>query len=110
MLPNPQSLVKGGSLFFFFMCLFSVFLYGVGVRQRFMDSTQIMLLRISALSALVLGVLSIYGIVLDTWFLIRGKAFRYLPGIAAYGIAAVFGILIAATAIFILVLAGGNRG
>jgi hypothetical protein len=108
MLPNPQSLVKGGGLFFFFMSLFSVFLYGVGVRQRFMDTTQIMLLRISALSALILGILSMYGIVLDIWFLIRTRGLRFLFGIMVYFVAAVFGILIAAVAIFILVLAGGN--
>jgi uncharacterized phage infection (PIP) family protein YhgE len=110
MLPNPQSSVKGGSLFFFFMSLFSAFLYGAGIRQRFMDATQLMLLHISALSGLILGVVSIYGIVLDIWFLIRGRGLRYIPGIAAYFLAAVFGILTAAAAIFILVLSGGNRG
>jgi hypothetical protein len=110
MLSNLQSLVKGGGLFFFFMSLFSVFLYGVGVRQRFMDTTQVMLLRISALFALVLGVLSMYGIVLDIWFLIRTRGLRFLLGIAAYCIAAIFGILIALAAIFILVFAGGNLG
>ncbi|MDR2742002.1 MAG: hypothetical protein LBB98_07575 [Treponema sp.] len=110
MLPNPQSPVKGGSLFFFFMSLFSVFLYAVGVRQAFMDATQLMLLRITALSGLILGVVSVYGIILDTWFLIRGKGLRYIPGLAAYCLAAVFGVLTAGAAIFILVLAGGNRG
>jgi hypothetical protein len=110
MLPNPQSPVKGGSLFFFFMSFFSAFLYGIGVRQQFMDSTQLMLLRISALSGLVLAVLAVYGMVLDTWFLIRGREFRFLAGVAAYLMAAFFGILIAAGTIFIMVLAGGNRG
>jgi succinate dehydrogenase hydrophobic anchor subunit len=110
MLSNLQSLVKRGGLFFFFMSLFSVFLYYVGVRQRFMDPAQIMLLRISALSGLVLGVLSVYGIILDVCLLARGRGLRFLPGIALYFIAAVFGILTAVAAIFILVLAGGNRG
>ncbi|MDR0388191.1 MAG: hypothetical protein LBH57_09175 [Treponema sp.] len=90
------------------MSLFSAFLYGVGVRQRFMDATQIMLLRISALSALILGVLSIYGIALDIWLMIRGRSLRYLPGVAAYFLAAVAGILTAGAAVFILVLSGGN--
>jgi hypothetical protein len=108
MLPNPQSLVKGGGLFFFFISLFSVFLYGVGVRQQFMDATQIMLLRISALSALVLGILSIYGILLNIWLLIHTKGIRFLLRITIYFAAAFFGILIAVAAIFILVLAGGN--
>jgi hypothetical protein len=107
---NLQSLVKGGGLFFFFMSLFSVFLYGVGVRQEFMDSTQVMLLRICGLSALILGVLSLYGMALDIWFLIRTRALRFLAGIAAYCFAAFFGILLAGAAAFILVLAGGNLG
>ncbi|MDR0377251.1 MAG: hypothetical protein LBH70_05605 [Spirochaetaceae bacterium] len=110
MIPNPQSLVKGGGLFFFFMSLFSIFLYGVGIRQRFMDSTQIMLLWITALSALVLGIVSLYGIVMDIWFLIWTRGPRFLLGAAAYFMGVVFGALTAGAAIFILVLAGGNRG
>jgi hypothetical protein len=110
MLPNPQLPVKGGSLFFFFMSLFSVFLYIAGARQRFMDATQLMLLRISALSGLTLGVLSMYGVILDIYLLIRGRGLRYIPGAALYFLAAAFGALTAGAAIFILVLAGGNRG
>jgi hypothetical protein len=110
MILNLQSLVKRGSLFFFFMSLFSAFFYGVGVRQDFMDSTQIMLLRISALLGLILGMLAMSGMALNIWSLIRGGDPRFFPGITAYLAAVLFGILTAAAAILILVLAGGNLG
>jgi hypothetical protein len=110
MILNLQSLVKRGSLFFFFMSLFSIFFYGIGIRQEFMDSTQLMLLRISALLGLILGMLALCGIALNTWSLLRGRNLRFSPGIAVYLAALLFGILIAVAAILIMVLAGGNRG
>jgi len=101
-------MVKGGSLFFFFMSLFSAFLYGVGVYQGFMDPTQLMLLRISVFSGLVLGILSLYGVVMGIWFLLRGRGLRHLAGIALYLVAGIFGVLTAVAAIFIITLAGGT--
>ncbi|MDR3131113.1 MAG: hypothetical protein LBU18_06155 [Treponema sp.] len=92
------------------MSLTSAFLYCAGVRLRFIDANQIMLLRICALSALILLALSMYGIVLNLWFLVRRGKRLYIPGAAAYFLAAVFGGLTASAAVFILALAGGNKG
>jgi hypothetical protein len=91
------------------MSLFSAFLYEVGVFQGFMDPTQLMLLRVSVLAGLVLGILSLYGIIMGVWRLvIRGGGLRLLAGIGIYLLAGLFGVLSALAAIFIITLAGGT--
>lgn len=75
-----------------------------------MDTTQLMLLLVSSFFGLILGILAVYGIILDLWLLIRGRGPRLLAGIAAYFLAAAFGIATAAAAFFIIVLSGGRRG
>jgi hypothetical protein len=90
------------------MSLFSAFLYGVGVYQSFMDPTQLMLLRISVLSGLVLGILSLYNVIMAVWFLLRGRGLRHFAGIALHLLAGCFGVLTAVAAIFIILLAGGT--
>jgi hypothetical protein len=108
MITHPQSLVKGGAFFFFFMSFFSAFFYGVGVRQGFTDPTQLMLLRVTSFCGLVLGIAALYGVVLNLWLLTRGRDPRLLAGIAVYALAAAFGILTAAAAVFIMILSGGT--
>jgi hypothetical protein len=110
MFAYPQSLVKRGTFFFFFMSFFPAFLYEVGVGQEFMDTTQLMLLRLSSFSALILGILALYGIVLNIGLLIRARDPRLLAGIAAYFLAAAFGILTAAAAFLIIIFSGGTGG
>jgi hypothetical protein len=110
MFAYPQSLVKRGTFFFFFMSFFPAFLYWVGVGQEFMDPTQLMLLRVSAFSALILGILALYGIVLNIVVLVRARDLGLLAGIAAYFLAAAFGILTAAAAFLIMIFSGGKIG
>ncbi|MDR2798289.1 MAG: hypothetical protein LBB80_08095 [Treponema sp.] len=105
--PIILMLVKRTVLFFFGLCLLSLFLYGIGTNQGFMDRTQFMLLRITVMVGLFIGVGSMYGIGLDLW-LIFHKKYRYLIGIGGYLCLGVFGIAIAGLASFILVLAEGN--
>ncbi|MDR0722403.1 MAG: hypothetical protein LBF75_06360 [Treponema sp.] len=100
-------LVKRTVLFFFGICLLSLFLYAIGTIQGFMERTQFMLLRITVMVGLFIGVGSMYGISLDLW-LIFHKKFRYLSGMGGYFCLGIFGIIIAGLASFILVLAEGN--
>ncbi|MDR3115776.1 MAG: hypothetical protein LBU25_09690 [Treponema sp.] len=105
--PIILMLVKRTVLFFFGICLLSLFLYGIGTKQGFMERTQFMLLRITVMVGLFIGVGSMYGIGLDLWFVCH-KEYRYLSGIGGYLCLGIFGIAIAGLASFILVLTEGN--
>ena len=100
-------LIKWTVSFFFGLCVFTMFLYGIGNYQGFMDNTQLMLLNGAVILGLILGLFSFYGFILDIWFMLRGSL-RYIGGIGLYIILSLFGILIAALAAFIIVLTGGN--
>ncbi|MDR1985758.1 MAG: hypothetical protein LBP88_02150 [Treponema sp.] len=105
--PILLMLVKRTVLFFFGSGLLSLFLYGIGTNQGFMERTQFMLLRITVMAGLFIGVGSMYGIGLDLWLIFR-KKYRYLSGIGGYLCLGVFGIAIAGLASFILALTEGN--
>jgi hypothetical protein len=101
-------LVKRAVLFFFFLCALTVFLYGIGTAQEFMDRTQLMLLRLSVIFGLSLGVGSIYGIALNFWLGFHGRKFRFFGEAGLYTVLGIFGAVIATLAAFIIVAAGGN--
>ncbi|MDR2392566.1 MAG: hypothetical protein LBD93_00170 [Treponema sp.] len=105
--PIILMLVKRTMLFFFGICLLSLFLYGIGTNQGFKEQTQFMLLHITVMVGLFIGVGSMYGIGLDLWLMFH-KKYRYLRGIGGYLCLGVFGIIIAALASFVLVLTEGN--
>jgi hypothetical protein len=101
-------LVKRTVLFFFTMCVFTVFLYGIGTIQEFMDTTQQLMLRLAIVLGFSLAVGSIYGILLDLWFIFHEKNRSFLWGIGGYISMGLFGSLIAAAATFIVTISGGN--
>jgi hypothetical protein len=101
-------LVKRAVLFFFFLCVLVVYLYGIGTVQEFMDRTQLLLLRLSVILGLSLGVGSIYGIILNVWFGLLHIKYRFFGGIGIYLVFGIFGAVIATLAAFIMVAAGGN--
>jgi hypothetical protein len=103
-----EILVKRTVIFFFWMCLFTIFLYGIGTAQGFMDITQLLILRLIIIFGLFLGVGSVYGIILTLWLTRKGLKIRYIGGIGAYLFLVFFGILTSLAAAFILVTAGGN--
>ncbi|MDR2102241.1 MAG: hypothetical protein LBP43_06690 [Treponema sp.] len=86
----------------------TIFLYGIGTAQGFMDITQLMLLRLIIILGIFLGIGSVYGIILALWLIRRGLKFRYVGGIGGYLLLSLFGILTALIAAFIVVTAGGN--
>jgi hypothetical protein len=106
--PILAILVKRTALFFFVMCLLTVFIYGIGTVQEFMDITQLFLLRLSALLGIFLAVASFYGIILDFWLALYNRKFRYAGGAGAYMLLGIFGALIAGFSVFIAAAAGGN--
>jgi hypothetical protein len=108
--PIIALLVKRTVLFFFAICVLTFFLYGIGIRQGFMDMTQFRLLRLSIIFGLFLGVGSFYGIALDVWLITRQKKLTYLTGVGMYVLMSLLGFAAAAIAAFILVVAEGNGG
>lgn len=111
-LPKKKSilviLVKRTVFFFFTMCVFTIFLYGIGTIQGFMDTTQQIMLRLIIIMGFSLAVGSIYGILLDLWLAFYEKKRRFFWGIGGYIGMGLFGAAIAAAATFIVVLSGGN--
>jgi nitrate/nitrite transporter NarK len=106
--PIIAILVKRTVCFFFILCFLTVFLYGIGTAQEFMDITQMFLLRVSVVLGLFQAVGSIYGLVLDLWFFFHDRKPRFLMGAAAYSILGVLGGLVAALGAFIVVVSGGS--
>jgi hypothetical protein len=106
--PIIAILVKRAILFFFFLCALTVFIYGIGTAQEFMDRTQLMLLRLSVIFGLSLAVGSIYGIALNCWLVFHDRKYRFFTGAGAYIVLGLFGAVIATLAAFIIVAAGGN--
>jgi hypothetical protein len=107
--PVIAILVKRAILFFFFLCALTVFLYGIGTAQEFMDRTQLMLLRLSVVFGLSLAVGSLYGIALNCWFVFYDRKYRFFAGAGVYILLGLFGAAIATVAAFIIVATGGNR-
>jgi hypothetical protein len=102
--------LKGAALFFLGICLLSVFLYIAGTRQKFMDSTQLLLIRGAMLSGVLLAFLSFYGIIADIFYLIRHRPFHlaYIWGIAGYLFLGITGGLMLVLGTLIATAAGGN--
>lgn len=107
--PIIAILVKRTVLFFFFLCILAVYLYGIGTAQEFMDETQLMLLHLLVILGLSLNVSAIYGIFLNFWFVFHHRKYRFFGGLGMYIALALFGITVAALAALILVAARGNK-
>jgi hypothetical protein len=106
--PLIALLIKRTVIFFFGLCVLSLFLYGVGTTQGFMDKTQFLLLRLIIVLGIFQGVGSVYGIICDIWLFCTQRLVSYLGGIGAYMLIGLCGIGIAAFAAFIVVVTRGN--
>lgn len=106
--PVIALLIKRTVIFCFGLCVLSLFLYGVGTAQGFMDKTQFLLLRLIIVLGIFQGVGSVYGIICDIWLFYKQRLGSYLGGIGAYTLAGLCGIGIAALADFIMVVTRGN--
>ncbi|MCL2094342.1 MAG: hypothetical protein FWH12_09160 [Treponema sp.] len=101
-------LVNRTVIFFFLMCLFTLFLYLAGTSQGFIDSTQLSLLRVYAVLGIFLITGSICGIIIDLKRLIQQKRTRYLLGAGAYLFLSFFGIITLMMVMLIITVSMGN--
>jgi hypothetical protein len=101
------TLFKGAALFFFGLCLFSLFLYAAGTRQGFTDAAQLLLLRLSRLLGLALCVCSAWGVIC-CFFPKFGPRPRRALRIGAYLLLCAFGVVVNLLASFIIAASEGN--
>ncbi len=106
--PLIALLVKRTVFFFFFFSLLIILLYVVGTIQEFMESTQLILLRILVIMSIFLSIGALYGSILDAGFLIVKHQKQFLLGIILYLLMIIFGVSISLISSFLLVLVGGN--
>jgi hypothetical protein len=96
------------TVFFLLMGMLTVFLYAVGTVQGFMDSTQLLLLRLVVFWGALLGVSSFYGLVLKIVAFAGGRELRSLGGVLVYLVLGIIGLAALTAALFIITAAAGN--
>lgn len=101
-------LLRAAILFFFGLCLFSLFLYAAGTRQGFTDETQMLLLGLSRVLGLILSICSVLGLVFCALLLIGGGRLRLVLRMGAYLLLCIFGMAVELAVSFILAVAGGT--
>ena len=101
-------LVNRTVIFFFLMCLLTLFVYAVGTIQGFVDSTQLALLRLYTILGIFLTVMSICGVVIDLQRFFRKKMLRYLVRAGGYFILVISGFISVLLVFFIITLSRGN--
>ena len=101
-------LVNRLAIFFFLMCLLTLFLYAAGTIQDFTDSTQLFLLNIYFILGLFLTIASVSGLLLDLNRFSRTKKTRYLLRAGGYVFLVVFGVVTVLAASAITAISGGN--
>ena len=95
-------------IFFFVMCLLTIFLYAAGTAQGFIDSTQFALLRLYIVLGIFLTAASACGMLLDFGRLFKLRKIRYLFRAAGYILLVVFGSVTVLAALFIIAMSEGN--
>ena len=101
-------LVNRLAIFFFLMCLLTLFLYTAGTIQDFTDSTQLFLLNLYFILGLFLAIASVSGLVLDLNRFSRTRKTRYLLRAGGYVFLVVFGVVTVLAASAITAISGGN--
>jgi len=103
-------LVSRTAIFFFFMCLLTLFIYAAGTVQGFIDSTQLALLSVYVVLGVFLTIASIGGIIVDFGRFFKNKKARYLIRAGGYMFLMIFGAVTVLAVMFIISIAGGNSG
>ena len=102
-------LVNRTAIFFFLMCLLTIFIYASGTVQDFIDTTQLFLLRLYVVLGVFLVITSAFGMLLDLLRFARLKKPRYLLRAGGYIFLAIFGVGTVLAVLFIITLSEGNR-
>ena len=95
-------------IFFFVMCLLTIFLYAAGTVQGFLDSTQFALLRLYVVLGISLSAASVCGMFIAFGRLFKHKKIRYLFRACGYILLVIFGSITVLAALFIIAMADGN--
>ena len=106
----PPILASRTVIFFFSMCVLTLFLYAAGTAQGFIDSTQLSLLRLYVILGIFLTVSAVYGMFVALGRFLKLKKKRYIVRAAIYLLLAIFGVITVLAVIFIITVAGGNMG
>jgi hypothetical protein len=101
-------LINRTALFFFVMCVLTLFLYVAGTVQEFTDATQFALLTLYSVLGIFLTITSISGIILDMTRFIGAKKGRYFFRAGGYLFLVVFGGVTVIAVMAILALSGGE--
>ena len=101
-------LVSRMAIFFFLMCLVTLFLYGIGIKHGFTDSTQLAILRLYVVLGIFLAVSSLCGAILNTERLLKLKMMRYFLRAGFYTFLVVFSVVTTVSIMFIVTLSSGN--
>jgi len=99
-------LVNRLAIFFFLMCVLTLFLYIAGTIQDFTDSTQLFLLNLCFILGLFLVISSVSGMLLDLNRFSGTKKRRYLLRAGGYVFLLVFGVVIVLTSSAITAISG----
>ena len=86
-----------------------VILYIAGSYRKASDDSQLTLVRICLALSMLMIISSLYGFVLDSFYAVRRRQFRYLAGIVVYILIIALGIILALAAAFIIGAVKGNR-
>jgi len=101
-------LVNRLAIFFFLMCLLTLFLYAAGTTQDFIDSTQLLLLNLHFILGIFLTIASVSGLLLDLNRFSLTKKKRYLLRAGGYVFLVVFGVVTILAASAITAISGGT--
>lgn len=101
-------LINRTTIFFFVMCLFTLFLYVAGTVQEFTDSTQLSLLRIYTVLGIFLTAAAASGIILDLGRFIKTKKGRYVLRAGGYALLVIFAAVTVLMVVAIVAISGGE--
>ena len=97
------------AVFFFVMCLLTLFLYIAGTVQEFTDSTQLSLLKVYPVLRIFLTVASVCGMVLALSRSIKTRKARYVLRAGGYLLLIVFAVATVFTVMAIVAISGGDK-
>ena len=101
-------LVNRAAIFFFLMCLLTLFLYTAGTVQDFIDSTQLFLLNLYFILGIFLIIASVSGFVHDLVRFSNTKKSRYILRAGGYIFLMIFSIVTVLIVSAITAISRGN--
>ena len=106
--PLLAKLIKYAVWFILALDLLTVILYIIGSYQKASDASQITLVHTWLVLSLLMIISSVYGIILDLFYLVKRHKPAYLAGIAGYVLIIILGALFVLGAAFIIGAVKGN--